>query len=108
LGWVHSFNGATLGSGPVSTSFVIGSIDLKVSAPVGDGLTDVTPGLFNFGIDGVFNNAGGAVTPTFQSGLIAVPEPRATALFMAAAAFFSVSWFRRIASKRDRPCGLPL
>ena len=108
LGSVHGFNGATLGSGPVSTSFVIGSIDMKASAPIGDGLADVTPGLFNLGIDGLFNNAGGAVTPTLQSGFIAVPEPRTTALFMAAAAFVSVSWFRRVASQRDRRCGLPL
>jgi len=105
-GSVHSFNGATLGSGPVSTSFVIGSIDLKVATPVSDGLPDVTPGLFNLGIDGLFNNAGSAEAPVFLSGFVAVPEPMATALFMAAVAFCSVNWLRRSDSKRDRSFGL--
>lgn len=68
LGQVRTFEAATLGTGPVSTSFVIGRISFTASAPVTDGTADVTLGFFNVGVDGCFDNAGNAVAPVFVSG----------------------------------------
>src|ERR1019366_5556974 len=76
LGWVHSFNAATLGLGPISTSFTVGTIDYQAVVPVSDGLPDVSLGFFNAGIDGFFDNAGNPVVPTFNPGdVVVVPEP---------------------------------
>jgi hypothetical protein len=83
-GWVHSFNGATLGLGPASTSFLVGTIDYQAVVPVSDGLADVSPGFFNFAIDGYFDNAGNPVVPTFNPGyVVVVPEPSTVALLFA-------------------------
>ena len=83
LGQVYTFEAATFGSGPVSSSFVIGSISFKATAPLTDGLLDVTPGLFNVGVDGIFDNASGdkGPTATFAGGKVnVVPEPASAAL----------------------------
>ena len=63
--FVYSFNGATLGLGPSSTSFTIGTFSYTVTAIVDDGLPDITPGFYNAGIDGLFDNAGLPVVPVF-------------------------------------------
>jgi hypothetical protein len=84
LGQVYSFNGATLGLGPVSTTFLVGTINYTVLASIpADGLADITLGFYNIGIDGFFDNSGNPVTPLFNSGYVMpVPEPgSATMLF---------------------------
>ncbi len=78
LGQVRSFEAATFGLGPVSSSFTIGTISFKATAPLTDAFLDVTPGLFNIGIDGVFDNAGFDLSlgATFIGGAVmVVPEP---------------------------------
>lgn len=74
LGRVYTFEAATFGLGPVNTSFTIGTINFTGTALVNDGLPDITLGLYNFGIDGLFDNAGNAVVPVFADGFV-VPEP---------------------------------
>ena len=82
LGPVYNFNAGTLGSGPVSTTFEIGTISLKVVTPVSDGLPDVTLGFFS-GLDGMFDNLGGSVAPTYLPGyVVTVPEPATAALLL--------------------------
>jgi hypothetical protein len=81
LGQVRTFEAATFGLGPVSTSFTVGTISYKALVPVSDGLADVSLGFFNTGIDGYFDNAGNPVVPTFNPGyLVVVPEPSIMAL----------------------------
>jgi hypothetical protein len=75
-GQVRTFEAVTLGNGPVNTSFVLGSISFTVPAPVTDGTADVTPGIFNAGVDGCFDNAGVAVTPAFVSGRVNLFVPQ--------------------------------
>lgn len=90
LGQVYSFEAATLGLGPVSSTFTIGTISYKAIAPFTDGVLDVTPGLFNAGFDGIFDNAGGDLGPTtvFTGGKVdlVVPEPSRAALLVGAMA----------------------
>jgi hypothetical protein len=89
-GWVHSFNGATLGMGPVTTSFLIGIIDYTAVTPLTDGVADITLGFFNAGVDGFFDNAGNPVDPVFNPGYVessagpgSVPDTGSTlALFL--------------------------
>ena len=101
LGQVRTFEAATFGSGPVSSSFVIGSISFKAIAPVTDGLLDITLGLFNTGVDGIFDNAGGDLGPSavFTGGQVDfVPEPGSGAFLMAAAAGLFASRWRPFAN----------
>lgn len=70
VGHVYSFEAGTLATGPSSTSFSIGTISFSVLTVANDGVADITPGLFNFGIDGVFDNAGNPVTPTINPGYV--------------------------------------
>lgn len=70
---VFTFEAVTLGTGPSSTNILIGTIALKI--PPTDYLPDITPGLYNPGVDGVYDNAGNAVTPIFSSGLLTSPGP---------------------------------
>ncbi len=79
-GWVHFFNATTLGAGPANTTFTIGTINYLVTSVSDDGLVDVQPGFFVEGADGLFDNAGNSVTPTFKPGYVIVPEPAATGL----------------------------
>jgi hypothetical protein len=70
LGQVYSVNGATLGIGPVSTIFTIGTVNYSAVTPLSDGLADIMLGFFNVGVDGLFDNAGNPVTPTFNPGYV--------------------------------------
>jgi hypothetical protein len=82
--YVYTFNGATLGIGPVSTSFTIGTINFKVpgaATVLNDGLADISLGFYNAGVDGLFDNGGGSVAATFNGGAV-VPEPSTWALFL--------------------------
>ena len=86
LGQIRTFEAFTFAAGPVSSSFTIGTISFKATAPVTDAFLDVTLGLFNVGIDGIFNNAGGDLGPgaVFVGGLVnVVPEPASAALLAA-------------------------
>jgi len=82
LGQVLTFEAATFGAGPTEGRFVVGTVNFLVDAPVDDGLFDVTPGLFNTGIDGVFDNGGMSGEPVFVPGSV-VPEPSCLALLAA-------------------------
>ena len=68
-GPVYNFNAGTLGLGPVSTTFEIGTINLKVVSPISDGLPDVTLGFFS-ALDGFYDNVGGSPAPTFLPGYV--------------------------------------
>lgn len=89
LGRVNSFEAATFGAGPVSSTFRIGSISFTATAPVTNGVLDVTPGLLNAGIDGIFDNASGDLGPgaIFVGGLVNfVPEPSSRSILALSAA----------------------
>lgn len=83
MGQVYTFEAGTFGLGPVSSTFKIGTISFTATSPVTNGAFDVTPGFFNTGIDGIFDNAGGdkGPTATFAGGRVnLVPEPVGGAL----------------------------
>jgi hypothetical protein len=88
LGRVYTFEAATLGAGPTSTSFTIGTIGYTVTALVDDGVPDITLGFYNLGVDGLFDNAGLPVVPVFADAAV-VPEPSAGALLLCGLA---VTW----------------
>ena len=79
--FVYTFNAATFGAGPVSTSFTFGTINFTVQpgGAIGDALADVTLGLYSAGVDGLFDSVGAPVVPTFADGYVGppVPEPGA-------------------------------
>jgi hypothetical protein len=73
-GSVKTFEAFTLGAGPVNTNFLIGTIAFKVLSVTNDGVPDITPGFFNAGVDGFYDNLGNPVTPVFNSGFL-TPGP---------------------------------
>jgi hypothetical protein len=80
LGQVYSFNAGTFGAGPVSTSFVFGSISFTAPTPVTNGANDVSVGYFNAPglVDDAFDNAGISLAPgtVFVGGKVdVIPEP---------------------------------
>ncbi len=101
LGQVYSFNGGTLGLGPVSTSFIFGSIAFTAPTPVTNGIDDVNVGYFNLPgvIDDAFNNAGASLSgmTVFTGGLVnvVVPEPSGAAFLAVFLACASVSRRKR-------------
>jgi hypothetical protein len=98
LGQVRTFEAATFGAGPVSNSFTIGTITFKATAPLTDGLFDITPGLFNTGIDGIFDNFSNDLQPvaTFTGGKVdVVPEPASAVLLITCGAGALLSRRRR-------------
>ncbi len=72
---VYTFEAVTLGTGPMNTNFLIGTIAFRIKTPTNDNLPDMTLGLYNTGVDGVYDNAGNAVAPTFNSGLLTPRGP---------------------------------
>ena len=96
LGEVRTFEAATLGSGPASTSFTIGTIAYTVTAVSDNGIADIAPGLFNVGIDGIFDNLSGVAPTTFNPGYV-IPEPGSATLLMAVVAGLFVARRRRSA-----------
>lgn len=100
LGQVYSFNGGTLGLGPVSTSFIFGRIAFTAPTPVTNGINDVNVGYFNLpgAIDDAFNNAGASLSgmTVFAGGLVnVVPEPSGAAFLVIFLACASVSRRKR-------------
>ena len=76
IGNVLTFEAATFGLGPSAGTFTAGLISFKVSGPPALGGVDITPGLFNTGVDGLFDNSSAALSSVvFNSGsLSVVPE----------------------------------
>jgi hypothetical protein len=90
-GWVHSFNAATFGLGPVSTNFLVGTINFKVLPTIKNGSPAITLGFFNTPLDAMFDNSGNPVIPVFQSGTLLVFPPRLSVLLTNANSI-RVSW----------------
>ena len=90
-GQLYSFNGATLGAGPASTSFLIGSVSFRLLASTNSGSPSLTVGFFNTGVDGLFDNAGNPITPVFQPGVVLASPPRISVLRTSANGVL-VSW----------------
>lgn len=83
VGYVLTCEAGTFSNGPtVPLPFDIMTILFQVTGNVtGDGF-DIETGLFNVGIDGIFDNAGGVVSPVFgTAGVYLIPEP-STALLV--------------------------
>lgn len=77
-GLLYTFEAATLGVGPVSRTFSIGSIEFRVGAGVLVDGPDLRLGFFNTGVDGIFDNEGrdlGAAAVLETATVNAVPEP---------------------------------
>jgi hypothetical protein len=73
-----TFEAATPGLGPASTSFVVGRVRVRVTDRLDEDGVALTPGLFHTGVDGLFDNQGRALDDVaiFGSGVIRpVPEP---------------------------------
>ncbi len=77
VGNVLTCEAATFGAGPPPpTSVAIMELKFLVTANVVDDLFDIELGFFNPGFDGVFDNAGGSVNPTFgRASVNVIPEP---------------------------------
>ena len=74
LGQVYTFEASTLGLGPANTNFTIGTINFSATALVNDSVPDITVGIYNVGIDGLFDNAGNPVAPVTAAGFL-TPMP---------------------------------
>jgi hypothetical protein len=72
-GRVLTFEAATFGTGAANATFLAGTISFLVVAPLTDG-PDITAGLFNVGIDGIFDSQGFDVETVFNSAAV-TPEP---------------------------------
>jgi len=84
-GRVLTFEGATLGLGPANRTFVIGELVLRVTDALATDGADLVLGLWNPGVDGLFDNAGADLAPSASFGsasIVALPEP-ASALLVA-------------------------
>ena len=82
-GFVYTFEAATFGIGPANTTFDIGVVHFTATAAVKADGVDVIAGLFNTGIDGVFDNAGGDLAGMASYvGASVVPEPGTLALLV--------------------------
>jgi len=81
-GTVLTFEAATFGAGAANTSFDIGIIHFVVASPKIDGI-DVGGGLFNVGIDGLFDTNGGDLAGAAgYQGASVIPEPGTIALLL--------------------------
>jgi hypothetical protein len=95
LGRVLTFEAATFGAGAANATFLAGTISFLVAAPLQDG-PDLTAGLFNVGIDGMFDSDGLVVEAVFGSASV-VPEPGTMLLLGAGLAALVAG------ARRDRP-----
>jgi hypothetical protein len=78
---VLTFEAVTFGDGLTDTTFPIGTVQFLVTSNVSTDGADLFSGFFNFGVDGMFNNAGNPLQPTFNSASVdAIPEPSSLAL----------------------------
>jgi len=75
LGQVSTFEAATFASGPTNGTFTAGTITFKVITPLPAGGANVVPGLFNVGIDGLFDNSSASIAGVVFSPGSLVPEP---------------------------------
>jgi len=99
-GEASTFEGYTFGLGPTSGSWVVGTIAFTVGAVSDDGLADITPALWNAGVDGFYDNSGGDVSSSFRfSPGYVIPEPGAFGL-VAGLICASVAWMRRRTPRR--------
>lgn len=76
-GRLYTFEAYTTGAGPVAGVLAIGRVEFRVTSAVsGDG-PDVEAGLFNAGVDGIFDNGGHDLEPIahFGTAAVFVPEP---------------------------------
>ena len=90
-GTVHTFEAVTLGTGPANANFLIGTITFRVQSATDDGAPDLTPGFFNSGVDGCFDNTGNAVAPTFNAGFL-TPAPPSLRVVRTATNTVAISW----------------
>lgn len=82
-GYVRTFEAATFAEGPASEAFAVGTVDFLVNDGVEADGTDLRVGLFNPGVDGLFDNAGNDLGPSSTFGTASVnpvPEPTTGAL----------------------------
>jgi hypothetical protein len=66
-GRVLTFEAATLGDGPTSTSFAVGTIQFRVTDNVATDGPEIAAGFINPGVDGLFDNAGASVSGSVAS-----------------------------------------
>ncbi len=85
-GQVQTIEGVTFGAGPASTSFLIGQISFLVTGNVATDGSDIFSGLFNTGVDGLFDSNSLALTDVaFGTATVqVVPLPAAAWLFASA------------------------
>jgi hypothetical protein len=97
-GEVLTFEAATFGPGPVSTSFVIGTINFTaLGLLLDDSVADITPGFSNVGIDGLFDNGSldkGSAT-VFAPGFVIPVVPESSHLAMVFSGLLFVSFAGR-------------
>lgn len=76
-GAVLTYEAGTFLAGPASARFTIGELRFVVTQNVATDGPDIFAGLFNPGVDGLLDNAGGDLGPlaTFGSASVNVPEP---------------------------------
>jgi hypothetical protein len=92
-GRILTFEAVTLGLGPASQTFAVGRIELLVGAAVASDGFDLEMGLFNPGVDGLFDNDGDDLAPfaVFGSASVnLVPEPGTALLLGLGVIAFSV------------------
>jgi len=82
-GQILTFEAATLGFGPASATFAIGQIVLRATSALSADGPDLVLGLWNAGVDGLFDNAGndlGAAARFGSAAVVPLPEPGSAAL----------------------------
>jgi hypothetical protein len=104
-GRVLTFEAETLGLGPADATFTIGTLELRVGAHVATDGLDIVTGLWNPGVDGLFDNAGVSLAGVAQWGgaaIDAVPEPSSVLLISCGLAALAASGSagRRIRARR--------
>jgi hypothetical protein len=82
-GYVLTFEAGTFQNGPVEESFSIGEVVFAVNEAREDG-DDILSGLWNLGIDDLFDNEGQPLSMDTSFGAARIPEPAAGAASIAA------------------------